>query len=220
MKSSLLVVDDHEGIAVALAHLLETDGWAQVFVASDRRAAMELTARHRPDIVSVDLTLGQEHGLDLLNELRAAYPHLTLVVLTASGGADVAVRCLRAGASAFVPKSSDPADLVAAFAAADQGLTWLPNTMVGPIISLLLDPPPASVWEELVATLSAREYGVLELMVAGMDRRAIAEELTISLNTVRTHVKNILAKLGVHASLEAVSLALRAGVRPPERASA
>ena len=82
-----------------------------------------------------------------------------------------------------------------------------------------MDPPPANDWEGLIETLSAREYAVLELMVAGLDRRAIAEELTISLNTVRTHVKNILAKLGVHASLEAVSFALRAGVRPMERTS-
>ena len=220
MKSSLLVVDDHQGIAIALAKLLETDGWAEVFVASDRREAMELAARHRPDIVSVDLTLAHEQGLDLLRDLRAEYPHLTLVVLTASGGADVAVRCLRAGASAFVPKSSDPADLIAAFAAAEQGLTWLPRTMLGPVVSHLLDPPPASVWEELVATLSPREHDVLELMVAGRDRRAIAAELTISLNTVRTHVKNILSKLGVHASLEAVSVALKAGVRPPENSAA
>lgn len=88
--------------------------------------------------------------------------------------------------------------------------------MIGPVIDAVLHPPPASEWEELVAGLSAREYAVLELMVAGLDRREIAEELTISLNTVRTHVKNILARLGVHASLEAVSLALRAGVRPPD----
>ena len=65
-------------------------------------------------------------------------------------------------------------------------------------------------------TLSAREREVLELMAGGMSRREIATTLCISLNTVRTHVKNILAKLGVHAGLEAVSLALRAGIRPTD----
>ena len=73
------------------------------------------------------------------------------------------------------------------------------------------------MWQEKVDRLTQREREVLELMVAGLDRAAIAERLYLSINTVRTHSKNILAKLGVHSSLEAVSVALRAGMRPEAR---
>jgi DNA-binding NarL/FixJ family response regulator len=211
---TLLVVDDHKGLADAIAHLVAADGWDEVHQAESTSGALELAARHRPDLVTVDLTLGREDGIDLLRRLRDDYPHLPLVVLTASGTVDRAVDSLRAGASGFVPKGSDPEHLLLALHAAVEGHTWLPLTLIGPVVRAILDPPPASEWEELVSSLSVREHEVLELMVAGLDRREIADRLTISLNTVRTHVKNILARLGVHSSLEAVSLALHAGMRP------
>lgn len=215
MGRSLLVVDDHPGIASALGFLLGDDSWGPVLVAEGRAEALDIAERVRPEVVTVDLTLGDDDGVELVRLLRAAHPHIVLVVLTASGTPANAVRCLRAGATAFIPKSCQPDEIVTAVEAAATGATWLPPDLLGPVIALLLDPPPPSEWEELVATLSPREHAVLELMVAGLDRRAIADELVISLNTVRTHVKNILAKLGVHASLEAVSVALRAGLRPP-----
>lgn len=216
MDRSLLVVDDHENVAVAIAHLAATDGWHPVHVADGCQTALASAAQHRPDLVTVDLSLGDENGLDLIVELREQYPHLPIAVLTATGTAERAVDCLKAGANAFIPKSTQPDELMAALRAALDGHTWLPVGMIGPVLQTVLDPPPASEWEELVNNLSAREHTVLELMVAGLDRRDIAGTLTISLNTVRTHVKNILAKLGVHSSLEAVSLALRAGMRPPD----
>jgi DNA-binding NarL/FixJ family response regulator len=215
MGRSLLVVDDHPGIASALTLLLDRATWGPILEAETRSEAIAVAERERPELVSVDLTLGDDDGVELVRQLREAHPHVVLVVLTASGTAEQAVRCLRAGATAFIPKSCQPDEIVTAIEAAAGGDTWLPPDLLGPVIALLLDPPPASEWEELVSTLSAREHAVLELMVAGLDRRAIADELVISLNTVRTHVKNILAKLGVHASLEAVSVALRAGMRPP-----
>ncbi|HEX2577067.1 MAG TPA: LuxR C-terminal-related transcriptional regulator [Aquihabitans sp.] len=95
-----------------------------------------------------------------------------------------------------------------------EGHTFIPVELVGPVVDIFINPPPEDEWKQLVGALSDRERQVLELMVTGLDRREIAEALTISLNTVRTHVKNILARVGVHSSLEAVSLALRAGMRP------
>ena len=82
-----------------------------------------------------------------------------------------------------------------------------------------LHPPPPTVWVELVDCLSDRERDVLALMVAGLDRRQIADELMISFNTVRTHVKHVLSKLGAHSTVEAISVALRAGIRPPDLGS-
>ena len=82
------------------------------------------------------------------------------------------------------------------------------------MLTALLEPAPPTEWQALVAGLTTREQEVLDLMVAGFDRPSIARQLGISVNTARTHSKNILGKLGVHSSLEAVSVALRAGMRP------
>lgn len=214
MSRRLLVIDDHVGLDTALRHLLASSGWDDVIQTQSATHALELVTRHRPHLVTVDLQVGPADGLDILRTLLAAQPHLAVVVLAGSADTDQVVEAMRAGARAFVPKSLEPAELIAALDAAYDGITWLPLPLIGPVVAALIHPPPASEWQELVASLSDREREVLGLLVTGLDRREIAARLTISLNTVRTHVKNILARLGVHSSLEAVSLALRAGVRP------
>ena len=215
---TLLVVDDHHGVADAVVHLLGADAWTDVHRAHDLATAADLAERRRPDLVTVDLEVGGADGLALVAHLAETRPHLPIVVLAADGSAARAVASLQAGAVAFVPKRSDTAQLSAAFAAVLAGHTWLPTDLLGPVIQELLHPPPPDEWQLLIGSLSRRELEVMELMVSGLNRREIAERLVISLNTVRTHVKNILTRLGVHTSLEAVSVALRAGMRPPPEA--
>lgn len=216
MSRSLLIVDDHEGVAAALAEMVRAWDCDPVHVAHSSREALAIADRERPDLITVDVDLGDDDGFELLARLRAEHPHRPALVLTGSGTAEVAATALRAGASGFVPKSEPPESLTTALQAALDGHVWLPLHLIGPVARALMQPVPPNDWEALVNTLSTREREVLELMVRGMSRREIASTLYISLNTVRTHVKNILAKLGVHASLEAVSLALRAGIRPDE----
>ena len=127
MDRTLLVVDDHHGVAAAIAHLVAADGWDPMHLADSHRSALELAARHRPDLITVDLTLGDEDGLDLLVRLREQHPHLPLVVITASGTADRAVACLKAGATGFIPKSTEPDDLVAALRARSTATPGYPS---------------------------------------------------------------------------------------------
>lgn len=214
MSLSLLVVDDHEGVANALAELMRAAGCEPVHLADSISAAVNVSRRERVDVATIDLDLGGEDGLDLLGVLREEHPHLPLLVLSATSTPDVVVTALRGGAAGFVPKTASSEDLLAAIRAAAEGHMWLPVELIGPVVELMKEPPPPSDWELLIDTLSERERQVLGLMVDGLSRSEIGTELSISLNTVRTHVKSILAKLGVHASLEAVSLALRAGIRP------
>lgn len=214
MSLSLLVVDDHEGVANALGELMRAAGCEPVHLADSITTAVAVARRERLDVATIDLDLGGEDGLDLLALLIEEHPHLPLLVLSATSTPDVIVAALRAGASGFVPKTAASEDLLAAIRAASEGHTYLPVELIGPVVEHLKEPPPPSDWELLVDTLSERERQVLRLMVDGLSRSDISAELSISLNTVRTHVKSILSKLGVHASLEAVSLALRAGIRP------
>jgi DNA-binding NarL/FixJ family response regulator len=214
MSTSLLIVDDHPWLADALAQLASAAGWGPVNVATSQSEGRALAQRLRPDLVSVDLTLGEESGVVLIEQLKEDQPHLTVVVLTGDVGGPRALECIASGASAFIPKSAQPDEILSAFDAAAAGYTWLPVPLIGQVLDAALHPPPPTVWAELVDCLSDRERDVLELMVAGLDRKQIAQELMISFNTVRTHVKNVLAKLGAHSTVEAVSVALRAGVRP------
>ncbi|HEU5149443.1 MAG TPA: response regulator transcription factor [Iamia sp.] len=214
MSLSLLVVDDHEGVANALGELLRAAGCDPVHLADSIGAALAVARRERLDLATIDLDLGAEDGLDLLAVLGEEHPRLPLLVLSATSAPEVIVAALRAGAAGFVPKTAASEDLLAAVHAASEGHTYLPVELIGPVVERMKEPPPPSDWELLVDTLSERERQVLGLMVDGLNRSEISAELAISLNTVRTHVKSILAKLGVHASLEAVSLALRAGIRP------
>lgn len=214
MDRTLLIVDDHVGVTTAVAHLAESDGWTNVQVAHDIDAALARLDQRRPQVASIDVDLGPEDGLALVRHLSEHHPTVGVVVLTASGTVDAVVDALRSGALAVVPKSAPPSDVLAAFSAAERGESWLPQNLLRPVLHRLLWPPPPDEWESLVASLSPREHEVLALMVTGLDRREIAARLTISLDTVRTHIKNILAKLGVHSALEAVSIGLRAGMRP------
>lgn len=214
MPLSLLVVDDHEGVANALGELMRAAGCEPVHLADSIASAVAVARRERVDVVTIDLDLGGEDGMDLLGLLREEHPHLPLLVLSATSTPDVVAEALRAGSSGFVPKAASSDDLLAAIKAASEGHTWIPVELIGPVVEHLKEPVPPSDWEILIDTLSERERQVLGLMVDGLSRSEIGTTLSISLNTVRTHVKSILAKLGVHASLEAVSLALRAGIRP------
>jgi NarL family two-component system response regulator LiaR len=113
-----------------------------------------------------------------------------------------------------VGKSAATDELIEAFHAVLAGEARLPKRLLAPVLRALQEAPRFNEWQERVNVLTPREQEILALLVAGRDRASIAEELVVSINTVRTHTKNILAKLDVHSSIEAVSIALRAGMRP------
>lgn len=214
MPRNLIIVDDHRSLATALDHVLAGRGWNDVLQSNDLEHARGLLARVRPSLLVVGLRVAETSSLPFVRSICDEQPHLPVAVLTGSEAADDAIEAMRAGAVAFIPKTCAPEVLHDAIEAAATGQMWLPPTMLGPVLRTLLDPPPADEWHQLVAALSDREHEVLQLMIDGLDRREISERLIISLNTVRTHVKNILARLGVHSSLEAISLGLHAGLRP------
>ena len=213
----VLIVDDHKVFSDALAFRLSAEPDLEVVAveATGRGALQAIDLRH-PDIVVLDVELDEDgDGIELLRSLEEANPETRVLVVTAHDDAPTAARAMRAGARAFVPKDTPSDDLVAVVRAVVAGETRVPPELLTHVItSLRKSSSHENVWQQKVDRLTQREREVLELMVAGLDRAAIAERLFLSINTVRTHSKNILAKLGVHSSLEAVSVALRAGMRP------
>lgn len=212
----LLLVDDHRAFAGALAHRLGAEPDLEVVgVAATAAEAGALAGALRPDLAVVDVELGTDDGLVLVARLAALDRAPAVVVVTCHVDASTATEAVRAGATGFVAKDAPVDELLVAIRAALAGESRLPGHLLGGVLRLLQGDGPPSRPEAGLGGLTVREREVLALLVAGLDRSAIGARLFLSPNTVRTHVQNVLRKLEVHSSIEAVGLALRHGVRPP-----
>ncbi|MER7756845.1 response regulator transcription factor [Kitasatospora sp. NPDC097643] len=158
-------------------------------------------------------------GITLLARLRRGHPGLRAVVLATADDPHRAARALHAGATGWVAKESSLARLLAVVRGVLRDETHLPPALLtGVIRELTTARRDRTESERLVDTLTPREKQILRCMVAGLGRQAVAERLYLSPHTVRTHMQNVLGKLGVHSTLAAVAVARRAGVSPAEPA--
>jgi DNA-binding NarL/FixJ family response regulator len=156
-------------------------------------------------------------GIALLARICRAHPGLRAVVLAVEDDPQLAVRALQAGACGWVAKESSLAALMTVIRGVLRDETHLPPALLtGVVRELTAARRDRSESERLVAALTPREEEVLRCMVAGLGRQAVAERLYLSPHTVRTHMQNVLGKLGVHSTLAAVAVARRAGLAPSE----
>ena len=204
----LVLVDDHRVVRRGLRSLLEAFPDIRVVgEASSGEAALEQIEAWLPDVVIMDLLLpGGMDGIEATRRLRAITPHTQVVVLTAYADDVRVVASLRAGAIGYVRKEADPEILLAAVRAAARGQSMLDPSIAG------------SVLQDLVASarirddLTDREMEVLRLLAHGRTNPEIAEELVVGVETVKTHVGNILAKLHLAHRTQAVIHALKQGL--------
>jgi DNA-binding NarL/FixJ family response regulator len=156
-------------------------------------------------------------GLALVERVRAEHPGTRTVVLAERDDPVRAARALQAGASGWVAKDCSLSRLLAVVRGVLRDETHLPPALLtGVLRELTQARRNRTESERLVESLTPREQEVLRCMVAGLGRKAVAERLFLSPHTVRTHMQNVLGKLGVHSTLAAVALARRAGVGPVE----
>lgn len=209
---SLLLVGSHRFEVGALGGVLGAEpDLAVIGTASSAGEALTVAELQPPDVAVIDTLLGSDDATDLTDRLIRLHPDVRAVVLIDGEDPASALRAVLAGAAAVVVKPvavDSLADVIRGVAA---GETHIPPRLLTGVIAVLRAGIPADGWTERLASLTPREREVLEEMAEGRDTVAIAERLFLSPHTVRTHVKHILAKLGVHSSLEAVSIALRAG---------
>lgn len=198
----ILAVDDHpllrEGIATLLASQPDMKLVAE---ASNGREALEQFRKHRPDLTLMDLQMPEMDGIEAILAICGEFPEARIVVLTTYSG-DVQVRrALKAGARGYLLKGLLRKELLDTIRAVHQGKKRIP-----PEVALDLAEHAAD------DMLTSREVDVLRLVAGGNANKQIADKLSISEDTVKGHVKNILSKLGANDRTQAVTIALKRGI--------
>lgn len=213
MPVRLLIVDDHRVFGQGLAAIFDKEPDFEPAAISCPEQVIGIVTAQRPDMVIMDVRLGEVSGIDLTRQLRTIPTPPAVLVLTAYGDVTTVISAIQAGAAGFVAKHASVEQLVSAVRAVLVGGSWLPVELLSQLVDAY--PGPAEAPEsKLIGQLTVREKEVLSLMVSGLDRAGIASRLSQSPNTVRTHIRNVTVKLGCHSALEAVAMALRAGLRP------
>ena len=197
----VLSIDDHQLMREGIAAVLAREPDMQVVAeGADGEQAIALYARHRPDVTLLDLQMPRLGGLDALKQIRANDPQAQVIVLTTYGGDAQAVAALKAGASGYLLKTSLLNELVDTIRRVHAGQRYVPPEMSMQIAAHAADEP-----------LTVREIEVLRLVAIGYPNKQVANQLSVSAETVKTHMKNIMDKLRAKDRTHAVTIALNRG---------
>jgi DNA-binding NarL/FixJ family response regulator len=212
----VLLADDHAMVRRGLRDFLELhDDMEVVGEAVDGASAIEQAATLRPDIVVMDLLMPGVDGIEATARIRAETPGVEIVALTSFIEEDKALAAIEAGAAGFLSKDADADELAAAIRAAAAGEVHL-DPAVASIVARRMrsgaSSGAATSRGDGIGSLTARERDVLSCVARGLANRAIAAELGITERTARTHVSNILAKLGLTSRTQAALLAVQHGL--------
>jgi DNA-binding NarL/FixJ family response regulator len=201
-KIRILVADDHYIVRIGLVALVNTEPDMEVVAeAGDGAQALELFAKHTPDLALLDLRMPVKSGVEAAIEIRRQFSGACILMLTAFDGDEDIHKALQAGAQGYVLKSSPGEKLLPALRAVAAGQRWIPNEVANRLAS-------RSAFEQL----TPREVQVLNHLAKGLANKEIADVLSISEHTTKDHLKSILAKLRVADRTEAVTAAIQRGI--------
>lgn len=202
-RISCLVADDHAIVREGLRRVLsQIDDMVVVGEASSGEAALELVARRRPEVVLMDARMPGMGGVAAAGRITSDHPGVRVVMFTAHSEQDLLWEALDAGAQGFVLKDSESATLVGAVRQVVAGEPYVDPRLAPDFLRQLARPRSGGV-------LSAREREILQMLADGDSNREVSERLVVSVETVKTHVKHILAKLEAEHRTQAVAIGIR-----------
>lgn len=210
----ILVADDHSLFRDGIISLLQAAGFEVVGQASNGKMAIEETLRLRPDLVLMDISMPQLSGLEALRQIKAALPETQVVMLTVSAEDSDLFEAVQSGAHGYLMKDLSGREFLEML----EGLQHGDAAITRKTASRLMEGFTTSYHQsrDVVEELTQREVELLQLVAKGLTNRALAQQLCISENTVKYHIRKILQKLNAQNRTEAVAYAMRAGLINPE----
>ncbi len=201
-KIRVLSVDDHPIMREGIAAIVNSEpDMILVAQAADGRDAILQFRQHRPDVTLMDIRLPDISGIEAMIAIRNECSDARIVILTTFAGDIEIARALAAGASGYVLKSMPPSQLGGVIRRVSAGKKHIPEDVLAPLAEHLGEEP-----------LSDRERSILQHVAVGNRNREIAEHLLISQETVKSHVKRVMQKLGANGRTQAVAIAVKRGI--------
>jgi two-component system nitrate/nitrite response regulator NarL len=210
----ILIADDHSLFRDGITSLLKASGFEVVGEARDGEQAVRETLKLKPDIVLMDLNMPVMNGLQALRQIRASLPNTKVVMLTISDSHEDLVSAIENGAYGYLLKSLDSQSFIASLRGLEQGKAPLSGELTSHLLEHVARQAKDSSLSETSKppSLSEREVEILQLIAQGLRNKTIADELKISENTVKYHLKHILQKLNLKNRAEAAAFAVQSGL--------
>ena len=213
----VLLTDDHNLFREGLARILrEAPGIELVACAASGEEALQLAAQHRPDLALMDINMPGIGGLEAARRLRQQNPTINVLMLTISEEDQDLFSAVRFGARGYILKNSSSRELLEAIRRVNEGEAVITPSMAVKLLDAfaagMQNPLPQPEDTLQIEELSEREAEVLGLIARGLSNKEIGEQLSISPNTVKAHLRNILEKLQLSSRVEAATWALRHGL--------
>jgi len=206
-KRSIIIVEDHPVLREGLKKIINHEEDLSIIgEAWDVRSAWAAIKAKKPDLVIIDISLGESNGLELIKELKVHYEELPILVLSMHDEALFAERAIQAGAKGYITKSEQSDVLLAAIRKVLSGKYYVGESIVSRIFNRLFD-YPKNLKKSPIERLSNRELEVLQLMGMAKGSRQIAEALYLSIKTVQTYQQRIKDKLGLNNATELIQYA-------------
>jgi len=208
----VIVADDHRLFTEGLDLVLSRDGIRVVGTAATGRQTVELTSDLKPDIVLMDIRMPDMDGLQALGAIKASCPETSVIILTSFDNPEYLTRAISLGAAGYLMKDTTSESVVNAIRLVASGEAILDRDILELVINELSEATRPTNLKDDVPALTPQEVRILQLITEGLDNGTIAEILSLSPNTIKSHVRNIFSKLGVSDRTQAAIWAIRRGL--------
>lgn len=211
---TVIIADDHGVVREGLRAMLEREGLRVVGEARNGREAIALTKSLLPDVVLLDIRMPDLDGLQALEAIKSACPSSSVIMLTSHANPGYLSQAVAHGAAGFLSKETDPDHIVAAVKAAATGEHLLDPALLRAALASAVSNSPQAIDRDLPLPnqLTDAEERVLRLVANGLNNDAIATALSLSVNTIKTHIRHIFEKLNVSDRTQAALWAVRHGL--------